>query len=53
MDEDCDRCAMFEEVCSQKSSLSGEKGHQEGVQRTGETILNPECVSVNRAASCG
>lgn len=36
MDEDCDRCAMFEVVCSQKSSLSGEKGDQKGVQQTGK-----------------
>lgn len=28
MEEDCDRCAMFAGVWSQKSSLICEKGHQ-------------------------
>lgn len=46
MEEDCDRCAMFEEARSQKSSLSGEKGHRE--QEFSERGSHYKfCVSVN------
>lgn len=45
MEEDCDRCAMFAEVWSQKSSLICEKGYQGGeLSERVRKVINSLCL---------